>query len=51
MGLLTREQIRGLIKERNMKTTDDISAMLKDLFGDTLQEMFPGRGPAHACDV
>ena len=39
MGLLTREQIRGLIKERNMKTTDDISAMLKDLFGDTLQEM------------
>lgn len=39
MGLLTREQIRGLIKERNMKTTDDISVMLKDLFGDTLQEM------------
>lgn len=39
MGLLTREQIRGLIKERNMKTTDDISAMLKDLFGETLQEM------------
>jgi len=39
MGLLTKEQIRELIKERNMKTTDDISLMLKDLFGETLQEM------------
>lgn len=39
MGLLTKEQIRALIKERNMKTTEDISSMLKDLFSDTLQEM------------
>lgn len=39
MGLLTKEQIRELIKERNMKKTDDISLMLKDLFGETLQEM------------
>ena len=39
MGLLTKEQIRELIKERNMKTTDDISLMLKDLFGETIQEM------------
>lgn len=39
MGLLTKEQIRELIKERKMKTTDDISLMLKDLFGETLQEM------------
>jgi transposase-like protein len=39
MGLLSKEQIRGLIKERNMKTTDDISLMLKDLFSETLQEM------------
>jgi putative transposase len=39
MGLLTKEQIRGLIKERNMKTTEDISSMLKDLFSETLQEM------------
>lgn len=39
MGLFTKEQIRALIKERNMKTTDDISLMLKDLFGETLQEM------------
>lgn len=39
MSLLTKEQIRALIKERNMKTTDDISSMLKDLFGETLQEM------------
>lgn len=39
MGLLIKEQIRELIKERNMKTTEDISTMLKDLFGETLQEM------------
>ncbi|MBP2649383.1 MAG: family transposase [Firmicutes bacterium] len=39
MGLFTKEQIGGLIKERNMKTTDDISSMLKDLFSETLQEM------------
>lgn len=39
MGLLTKEQIRELIKERNMKTTDDISTMLKELFSETLQEM------------
>jgi transposase-like protein len=39
MGLLTKEQIRALIKERNMKTTEDISSMLKDLFSDTLQEI------------
>jgi putative transposase len=39
MGLLTKEQIRELIKERNMKIAEDISLMLKDLFGETLQEM------------
>lgn len=39
MGLFTKEQLRALIKERNMKTTDDISTMLKDLFSETLQEM------------
>lgn len=39
MGLFTKEQLRELIKERNMKTTEDISLMLRDLFGDTLQEI------------
>ena len=39
MGLLTKEQIRELIKERTIKTTSDISAMLKDLFSETMQEM------------
>jgi len=32
MSFFTREQLRELIKERNMKTTGDISKMLKDLF-------------------
>ena len=39
MGLLSKEQLRALIKERNLKTTDDISTMLKDLFSETIQEM------------
>ena len=38
MGLLTREQIRELIKERNITTTQDIDDMLKDMFADVLQE-------------
>ena len=39
MGLLNKEQLRALIKDRNMKTTDDVSQMLKDLFSETIQEM------------
>lgn len=39
MSILTKEQIRGLIKERNMKTTEDVSAMLRDLFGEAIQEI------------
>jgi transposase-like protein len=38
MGLLTKEQIRALIKERNIQTTQDIDDMLKDMFSDVLQE-------------
>jgi len=38
MGLLTKEQIRELIKERSITTTDDINDMLKDMFADVLQE-------------
>lgn len=36
---LTREQIRALIKEGNIKNTGDIANVLKDIFSDTLQEM------------
>ena len=39
MSILSKEQIRGLIKERNMKTTEDVSAMLRDLFGEAIQEI------------
>jgi transposase-like protein len=38
MGLLTKEQIRELIRERNITTTKDIDDMLKDMFADVLQE-------------
>ncbi len=36
---LTREQIRALIKEGNIKDSGDIAAVLKDIFSDTLQEV------------
>lgn len=39
MSILSKEQIRALIKERNMKTTEDISSMLRDLFGEAIQEI------------
>jgi len=38
MGLLTKEQIRELIKEWDIRTTEDIDDMLKDMFSDVIQE-------------
>lgn len=39
MGLLSKEQIRELIKEKNLVTAADVQDMLKEMFADTLQEM------------
>ncbi len=39
MGLLSKEQLRQLIKERDMKTATDVHEMIKDLFGEVLQEI------------
>ena len=39
MGIFTKEQLRELIRERNLVTADDVQNMLKDMFGETLQEM------------
>jgi len=38
MGLLSKEQIRELINERNITTVEDINDALKDMFADVLQE-------------
>ena len=38
MELLTKKQIRALIKERNIKTVQDINDTLKDMFAEVLQE-------------
>jgi transposase-like protein len=35
----SRELLRKLIKQYNLKDTNDIKEMLKDLFGNTIQEM------------
>ena len=37
MGLLTKEQLRELIKEKDIKTVSDIQNML--MFSETIQEM------------
>jgi putative transposase len=34
-----RELLRKLVKQYNLKDTTDIKNMLKDLFGNTIQEM------------
>jgi len=39
MDFFTDDQIRQLIKERNLKTAADVQNMLKEMFGKTLQQM------------
>jgi len=39
MSILTKEQIRDIIKGNNFKSVGDISAYLKDIFKDLIQEM------------
>lgn len=39
MGLLSKEQLREIIKEKNLVTADDVQNMLKEMFAETLQEM------------
>lgn len=39
MGILSKEQLRELIKEKRLVTADDVQNMLKEMFADTLQEM------------
>jgi len=39
MGILSKDQIRTLIKERNLVTAVDVQEMLKEMFSETLQEM------------
>lgn len=37
--MMSKEQIKHWIKEKNMKSVDDVQSALKDLFADTIQEM------------
>lgn len=37
--MMSKEQIKQWIKEKNMKSVDDVQSALKDLFADTIQEM------------
>ncbi len=39
MGILSSEQIRGLIKEHNLKDATDVENMFKEMFADTIKEM------------
>ena len=38
MSMFTKEQLREILKEYDVKTTEDISRALKDMFGGLLQE-------------
>ena len=38
MGILTKEQLRELIVEKNIKTTQDINEVLKEMFAEVIQE-------------
>lgn len=39
MSIIPKDQLRKLIKKYNLKDTKDIQNMLKDMFGDAIQEM------------
>ena len=39
MSTLPKEALREMIKEGNLKTTEDLHEYLKELFKDSLQEM------------
>ena len=38
MSILTKEQMREILKEYKVKTAEDINHALKDMFGGLLQE-------------
>jgi len=40
--MMSKEQIKQWIKEKNMKSVDDVQSALKDLFAETIQEMLEG---------
>lgn len=42
MALMDKAQLKEFIKANNIKTTEDIQTVLRDLFKDTLQEMLEG---------
>ncbi|GED59434.1 hypothetical protein BFO01nite_35660 [Brevibacillus formosus] len=37
--MMSKEQIKQWIKEKNMQSVDDVQSALKDLFAETIQEM------------
>lgn len=39
MSILTKEQLRELIREKNLVTAEDVQNMLKEMFAEPLQEM------------
>ncbi len=39
---MSKEQIKQWIKEKNMKSVDDVQSALKELIAETIQEMLEG---------
>ena len=44
MPIIPKDQLRKLIKQYNLKDTNDIQGMLKDMFGDAIQDLFKPPG-------
>ncbi|OUQ85002.1 IS256 family transposase, partial [Brevibacillus brevis] len=42
MFMMSKEQIKQWIKEKDMKSVDDVQSALKELFAETIQEMLEG---------
>src|SRR6476620_5363709 len=47
MGLWTKQQLRGFIKENKLVTAQDAQNALKELFAETLQEMLEAEMDTH----
>ncbi|WP_040289097.1 transposase, partial [Alicyclobacillus hesperidum] len=47
MELLSKEQIRQLIRDGKLKDINDVQSMLKDLFASTVQEMLEAELDTH----
>ena len=47
MSMLSKDQIKEMIQQYDIKTTDDIKNAFKDIFGETVQEIMEAELDTH----